>query len=60
MENEGRVISIFMSLAALFEFIIGAIAINSRFQHDTYDCTVKCPNNSHSIFVDEKCFCEVK
>lgn len=60
MEGEGRVISVFLGLAALFGFIIGAIAINSRFQHDTYDCTVKCPNNSHSIYVDQKCFCEIK
>ena len=60
MENEGRVISIFISIGVLLGFIAGALAINSNFKKDTYDCTLKCPNNTHSIYVDEKCFCEVK
>lgn len=60
MEGEGRVISIFLSIAALLGFIVGAIAINANYQKDTYDCTVKCPDNAHSIYVNEKCYCEIK
>jgi hypothetical protein len=60
MEGEGRAIAYIVSVSILVGLMLGAIAINSRFQHDTYDCTVKCPNNSHSIYVDEKCYCEVK
>ncbi len=60
MESEGRVVGVIIGLAAMFGFLIGVIAFGARFQRDTYDCTVKCPNNSHSIYVDEKCFCEVK
>ena len=60
MEEEGRAF-VYAGLAAIFVgFVVGAVVINSRFQRDTYDCTVKCPDNAHSISVDEKCFCEVK
>jgi hypothetical protein len=60
MENEGRAIAYIISVSILIGVMLGAIAINSRFQHDTYDCTVKCPNMAHSIEVDQKCFCEAK
>jgi hypothetical protein len=60
MENESRVIAYIISVSLLVGIMVGAIVINSRFQRDTYDCTVKCPNNAHSISVDEKCYCEVK
>jgi hypothetical protein len=60
MENESRVIAYIISVSLLVGIMVGAIVINSRFQRDTYDCTVKCPDNAHSISVDEKCYCEVK
>ena len=58
--SEVNVVGSMISISILIGVVLGAIAINSRFQRDTYDCTVKCPNNSHSIYVDEKCYCEVK
>ena len=60
MENESRAIAYIISVSLLVGIMVGAIVINSRFQRDTYDCTVKCPNMAHSISVDEKCYCEVK
>jgi hypothetical protein len=60
MENESRAIAYIISVSLLVGIMVGAILINSRFQRDTYDCTVKCPNMAHSIYVDEKCYCEVK
>lgn len=60
MENESRAIAYIISVSLLVGIMVGAILINSRFQRDTYDCTVKCPDNAHSISVDEKCYCEVK
>ena len=60
MEEQNRVIGLIGALTAIIGLLIGSFVAVSRFQHDTYDCTVKCPNNSHSIYVDEKCFCEVK
>lgn len=55
-----RIIGILCSFVFLIGAIIGMLSISSKYKADTYDCTVKCPNNSHSIYVDEKCFCEVK
>lgn len=60
MEEQNRIIGVIGALTAIIGFIIGSFVAVSRFQKDTYDCTVKCPNNSHSIYVDEKCFCEIK
>lgn len=58
--NEGNAIASMVSISILVGLILGAIVINSRFQRDTYDCTVKCPNMAHSIYVDDNCYCEVK
>lgn len=58
--GEVNVVGSMISISILVGIILGAIIINSRFEHDTYDCTVKCPNNSHSIYVNEKCYCEIK
>jgi len=59
MEEEGRAI-VYAGLAAIFVgFIIGVIVVNSMFQRDTYDCTVKCLM-VHSIQFNDKCYCEVK
>jgi len=60
MEDQNRIIGLIGALAAIVGFIIGGFIAVSRFQKDTYDCTVKCPNMAHSIEVDQKCFCEVK
>ena len=59
MEEEGRAI-VWAGLAAIFVgFVVGAVVINSTFQRDTYDCTVKCLM-VHSIQFNDKCYCEVK
>jgi hypothetical protein len=58
--DNNRVAAIICSIVFFIGFLIGAAVIGSKFKADKYDCTVKCPNNSHSIYVDEKCFCEVK
>jgi hypothetical protein len=60
MENEGRVIILFIGLAATIGFIVGKVVAYSNYERDTYDCTIKCPNNSHSIQFDNVCYCEVK
>lgn len=60
METESRAVSLLISIAALIGFIAGALVINSNYQKDTYDCTVKCPDNAHSIYINEKCYCEIK
>lgn len=58
--SEGNAIASMISISILIGVILGAIVINSTFQRDTYDCTVKCPDNAHSIYVNEKCYCEIK
>jgi len=59
MEEEGRAI-VYAGVAAIFVgFVVGAIVVNSTFQQDTYDCTVKCLM-AHSIQFNDKCYCEVK
>ena len=60
MENESSVAGILGSIIFLIGGIVGMITINSQFKHDTYDCTLKCPNMAHSIEVDQTCFCEIK
>ena len=62
MTNEAVSVAAFLAAIML---IIGA-AIGSMFasailyEKDTYDCTVKCPGNSHSIKFNQVCYCEVK
>lgn len=60
MEEQNRVISVIAALAAIIGFLIGSFVAVSRFQKDTYDCTVKCPDMAHSIQINQTCFCEVK
>lgn len=60
MKTESRAVVMLGCFIFLIGAIVGMIAINSQFKHDTYDCTVKCPDNAHSIEVDQTCFCEVK
>ena len=60
MEEQNRIISVIGALTAIIGFIIGSFVAVSRFQKDTYDCTVKCPDMAHSIRVGEICYCEVK
>lgn len=62
MTNEAVSVAAFLAVIML---IIGA-AIGSMlvstidYKKDTYDCTVKCPDNSHSIKWNSACYCEVK
>jgi uncharacterized protein YneF (UPF0154 family) len=60
MEEQNRIIVIFGALAAIVGFIIGSFVAVSRFQKDTYDCTVKCPDMNHSIQYNQICYCEIK
>jgi hypothetical protein len=60
METEGRAIVFVISLAAIISYLIGSFVAVSRFQKDTYDCTVKCPDMAHSIQVNQVCYCEVR
>lgn len=46
-------------IAAIFIFGI-VFGIYIAFQRDTYECTIKCPNNVHSISINQTCYCEVK
>jgi hypothetical protein len=60
METEGRAIVFVTALAAIISYLIGSFVAVSRFQKDTYDCTVKCPDMAHSIQVNQVCYCEVR
>jgi hypothetical protein len=60
METEGRAIVFVISLAAIISYLIGSFVAVSRFQKDTYDCTIKCPDMAHSIQVNQVCYCEVR
>lgn len=60
MYEQNRVIGAIAALAATIGFLIGSFVAVSRFQKDTYDCTVKCPNMAHSIQINQTCYCEVK
>ena len=60
MYDQNRSIVIIGALTATIGFLIGVFVTVSRFQKDTYDCTVKCPNNAHSISINQTCYCEVK
>ena len=60
METEGRPFVFIIALAAIISYLIGSFVAVSRFQKDTYDCTVKCPNMAHSIQINQACYCEVK
>lgn len=53
-------IGIVVGAIAIIAFIFGIYVSASRFQKDTYDCTVKCPDMAHSIYAYDKCYCEVK
>ena len=60
MEEQNRVIGLIGALTAIIGFLIGSFVAVSRFQHDTYDCTVKCPDMAHSIQINQTCYCEIK
>ena len=60
METEGRAIVFVTALAAIISYLVGSFVAVSRFQKDTYDCTVKCPDMAHSIQVNQVCYCEVR
>ena len=60
METEGRAIVFVTALAAIISYLIGSFVAVSRFQKDTYDCTIKCPDMAHSIQVNQVCYCEVR
>jgi len=60
METEGRAIVVITALAAIISYLIGSFVAVSRFQKDTYDCTIKCPDMAHSIQVNQVCYCEVR
>ena len=60
METEGRAFIFIIALAAIISYLIGSFVAVSRFKKDTYECTIKCPQNAHSIRVGEICYCEVK
>lgn len=49
METEGRAIVFVTALAAIISYLVGSFVAVSRFQKDTYDCTIKCPDMAHSI-----------
>ena len=57
--SENTAIASMISISILVGVILGAIVINSTFQRDTYDCTVKCLM-VRSIQYNDKCYCEVK
>jgi len=54
--NENSILPIIFVIVFFIGFLIGASVVHTE---DTYDCTVKCPNNSHSIFFDNACYCKV-
>jgi hypothetical protein len=60
METEGRAIVFVTALTAIISYLIGSFVAVSRFQKDTYDCTIKCPDMAHSIQVNQVCYCEVR
>ena len=60
METEGRAIVFVTALAAIISYLVGSFVAVSRFQKDTYDCTIKCPDMAHSIQVNQVCYCEVR
>ena len=60
METEGRAIVFVTALAAIISYLIGSFVAVSRFQKDTYDCTIKCPDMAHSIQLNVVCYCEAK
>jgi hypothetical protein len=53
------------AILAIIMFFIG-VAIGSvstfhvYYEKDAYDCTVKCPDNSHSIRFNKTCYCETE
>jgi hypothetical protein len=59
MNNE---VAVFAGISFLLGIgIVFGVAIEgSVHDFDTYDCTIKCPNNSHSIEFNQVCYCEVK
>ena len=60
METEGRAIVAAICVTALIGFMIGSFVTVSKFQINTYDCTVKCPDMAHSIQINQTCYCEIK
>ncbi len=60
MEEQSRITGVIGALTAIIGFIIGIFVAVSRFQRDTYDCTIKCPDMAHSIQVNQVCYCEIK
>lgn len=60
MEEHNRIIGLIGALASIIGFLIGSFVTVSRFQKDTYDCTIKCPDMAHSIQINQKCYCEVR
>lgn len=59
MNENNRVLPIIFSIIFLIGFMVGVCVVETKYDKDTYDCTVKCPNNSHSIFFDNACYCKV-
>lgn len=59
MNNEVAVIAGISFLVGI-GIVFGVVSENSLYDFDTYDCTVKCPGNSHSIKFNQVCYCEVK
>ena len=61
MTNEAVRITVIIAMIMLFVgFVVGIVSAPSSYKKDTYDCTVKCPGNSHSIKFNQVCYCEVK
>lgn len=59
MNNEVAVIAGIPFLVGI-GFLFGILSEGSVYDFDTYDCTIKCPDNSHSIEFNQVCYCEVK
>jgi hypothetical protein len=59
MNENNRVLPIIFCIIFFIGFIIGASVIHTKYNKDTYDCTVKCLM-VHSIQFNDKCYCEVK
>lgn len=55
-----QVIAIVFVIALFIGFLYGVFMARGSYNLDAYDCTIKCPNNSHSILFDKTCYCEVK
>jgi hypothetical protein len=60
MYHEKSIIPISFLIGAFIALVVGVLYERTNYQKDTYECTLLCPMNSHSIRFEEVCYCEIK